>query len=200
MTDEAVEMLYRIQERSPGSPLAELPPETHGRLLLQHLAVRPRARCLQHLRAILPTKPGCSAGSIGAAFASLAEFRGPLFDATPLIDARTQFKEIETQYPDLAADANVSGWIDRIDADLANKAYNTGRFYQRTNHLGGAVFMYRYVLGTYPNSHEAELAQRALAMMPPWALTGPPPPASNPEAAATQPIGGNVPGTSERSP
>jgi hypothetical protein len=60
--------------------------------------------------------------------------------------------------------------------------------------------MYRYVVGTYPNSREAELAQGILATMPHWALGGLPPPPSNPEAAATQPVGGNVPGASERSP
>lgn len=200
MTDEAIEMLFRIQERSPGSPLAERALKRTADYYFNTSQFDLARDAYNTFVRTYPRSPDVPQVRLRAAFSSLAEFRGPLFDATPLIDARTQFKEIQAQYPELAADANVSGWIDRIDADLANKAYNTGRFYQRTNHLRGAVYMYRYVVGTYPNSHEAELSQRLLATMPPWALEGSPPPASNPEAAATQPVGGNAPGSSERSP
>lgn len=200
MTDEAIEMLYRIQERSPGSPLAERALKRTANYYFNTSQFDLARDAYNMFVRTYPRSPDVPQIRLRAAFSSLAEFRGPVFDATPLIDARTQFKEIQAQYPELAADANVSGWIDRIDSDLANKAYYTGRFYQRTNRLRGAVFMYRYVIGTYPNSHEAELSQRILATMPHWALEGLPPPPSNPEAAATQPVGGNVPGSSERSP
>lgn len=200
MTDEAIEMLYRIQERSPGSPLAERALKRTADYYFNTSQFDLARDAYNTFVRTYPRSPDVPQVRLRTAFSSLAEFRGPVFDATPLIDARAQFKEIQAQYPDLAADANVSGWIDRIDSDLANKAYNTARFYQRTNRLRGAVFMYRYVIGTYPNSSEAELAQRILAMMPHWALEGLPPPPSNPEAAATQPVGGNVPGANERSP
>lgn len=200
MTDEAIEMLYRIQERSPGSPLAERALKRTADYYFNTSQFDLARDAYNTFARNYPRSPSVPQVRLRAAFSSLAEFRGPLFDATPLIDARAQFKEIQAQYPELAADNNVSGWIDRIDADLSNKAYTTGQFYQRTNQLRGAVFMYRYVVGTYPNSHEAQLSQQALATMPAWALTGPPPPPGNPESAATQPTGAGAPGTSERAP
>jgi outer membrane assembly lipoprotein YfiO len=200
-TDEAIEMLYRIQDRSPGSPLAEqalrrtadfyfyssefeLATDAYGAYVRSY----PRSSQIPQIR-------------LHQAFSSLAQFRGPRFDSTPLIDARAEFKEIQSAYPDLAADANVSGWIDRIDADLAHKSYVKAEFYRHTDQPHGAAYLYRYVVQTYPNSHDADLARQALAKMPRSVLSDPPPPQSNAESAATQPagpLGPPVPGANER--
>jgi outer membrane protein assembly factor BamD (BamD/ComL family) len=200
MTDEAIEMLYRIQERSPGSPLAERALKRTADYYFNSSQFDLARDAYGAFVRGYPRSPQVPQVRLREAFASLAEFRGSRFDATSLIDARAQFREIEAQYPDLAADANVAGWIDRIDFDLAHKAYITADFYMRTNHPRGAVYLYRYLIETYPNSHEADLSRRALATMPPSALVDPPPPPSNPDAAATQPVGGSAPGSSERVP
>jgi outer membrane assembly lipoprotein YfiO len=200
MTDEAIEMLYRIQERSPGSPLAERALKRTADYYFNSSQFDLARDAYNAFARNYPRSPDLPRVRVRAALSSLAEFRGARFDATPLIDARAQFKEIEAQYPDMAAAEDIAGRIDLIDADLARKAYITGDYYRRTNHIRGAVFMYRYVIGTYPDSREAELCRKALAAMPPSTLVGPPPPPSNPEAAATQPIGGNPPGSSERAP
>lgn len=200
MTNEAIEMLFRIQERSPGSPLAEKALKRTADYYFNSSQFDLARDAYEAFARNYPRSPDLPQVRLRAAFASLAEFRGARFDATSLIDARAQFKEIEAQYPEQAADANVAGWIDRIDADLARKAYVKADFYRRTDHLRGAVYMYRYVVGTYPNSHEADLSRRALASMPRSALVDPPPPPSNPEAAATQPVGGQTPGSIERAP
>jgi outer membrane protein assembly factor BamD len=200
MTDEGIEMLYRIQERSPGSPLAEKALKRTADYYFNTSQFDLARDAYGAFVRGYPRSPLVPQVRLREAFASLAEFRGARFDATSLIDARAQFKEIQAQYPDLAADANVAGWIDRIDSDLAHKAYMTADFYQRTNHPRGAVYLYRYVIDTYPNSHEADLSRRAMATMPPSALVDPPPPPSNPESAATQPVPGPTPGASERVP
>lgn len=200
MTDEAIEMLYRIQERSPGSPLAERALKRTADYYFNSSQFDLARDAYNAFARNYPRSPDLPRVRERAALSSLAEFRGARFDATPLIDARAQFKEIEAQYPELAAAEDIAGRIELIDADLARKAYITGDYYRRTNHIRGAVFMYRYVIGTYPNSQEAELCKKALAAMPPAALADPPPPPSNPEAAATQPVGGRPPGSSERTP
>jgi outer membrane protein assembly factor BamD (BamD/ComL family) len=202
MTDEAIEMLFRIQERSPGSPVAERALKRTADYYFNTSQFDLAAVAYGAFARSYPRSPDVPQVRLRQAFSSLAQFRGPRFDSTPLIDARAQFRELQARYPDLAADANLAGWIDRIDADLARKAYVKGDFYARTHQLKGAAYMFRYVIETYPNSHEATLARAALAKLPPSALTGPPPPPSNPEAAAaTQPVGaGAAPGESERRP
>lgn len=202
MTDEAIEMLYRIQERSPGSPLAEKALKRTADYYFNTSQFDLSAAAYGAFARSYPRSHDVPQVRLRQALSSLAQFRGPRFDPTPLIDARAQFREIEQRYPELAADADVAGWIDRIDADLARKAYIAGDFYARTNKPKGAAYMFRYVIETYPNSHEATLARAALAKLPASALAGPPPPPSNPEAAATQPVGagGAAPGESERRP
>ena len=185
--DEAIEMLYRIQERSPGSPIAERALRRTADYYFDTSQFDLAADAYGAFIRSYPRSPQVPQVRLRQAFSSLAQFRGPLFDATPLIDARAQFKSIQARYPDLAAEANVPQWIERIDADLARKVYLTAEFYGRTNKRGGAVYLYRYVIQTYPNSREAEMARRALATMPAWALRQAPPPPSNPEAAAQPP-------------
>jgi outer membrane assembly lipoprotein YfiO len=186
-TDEAIEMLYRVQERSPGSPIAERALKRSADYYFSTSQFDLAGDAYEFFVRSYPRSAEVPQAKLRRAFASLAQFRSPKFDATPLIDARLQFKAIQAQYPELAAEANVSQWIDHIDADLARKAYITGDFFKRTNSPGAAVYMFRYVRQTYPNSTEARQAEQQLKSMPRWALEIPPPPNSNPEAAA-QPL------------
>lgn len=192
--DEAIEMLYRIQERSPGSPLAERALRRSADYYFNDSQFDLAADAYGAFIRLYPRSPQIPQVRLRQAFSSLAQFRGPLFDATPLIDARAQFKDVQERYPDLAAEANVPQWIDRIDADLARKMYLTGDFYRRTGKPAAAAFMFRDVIQTYPNYREADLARRELARLPAWALNQPAPPPSNPEAAA------NLPGTPPPNP
>jgi hypothetical protein len=121
------------------------------------------------------------------AFATLAQFRGPRYDATPLIDARAMFREIIERYPQLAREENLPEFIERIDNTLATKLYITADFYRRTNQPQAAVFLYRMLLKTYPDSRDAASASKQLKKMPAWALAGSTPPAASFPSPSTQP-------------
>jgi outer membrane assembly lipoprotein YfiO len=200
-TEEAIEMLYRIQDRSPGSPLAERALRRTADYYFNSSEFDLAGDAYGAFLRMYPRSPDVPQIRLRQAFASLAQFRGPRFDATPLIDARAEFKEVQARYPDLAADANVANWIDRIDSDLAQKSLVDADFYRRTHQPRGAAYLDRYVSQTYPGSHEAELARHELAKLPKWALAEPRPPQSNAEAAASQPVvplGPPAPAANER--
>ncbi len=108
------------------------------------------------------------------AFSSLAQFRGSRYDATPLLDARSQFQEIIDKYPDLATEENVPERIVRIDDTLAHKLVYIADFYTRTHHPAAAVYVYRSLIETYPNSRDAQTARIALTTFPRSALDQPP--------------------------
>ena len=131
--DEGVEMLYRIQQRSPGSPLAEKAllrtadyyyREAEFDLASDAYAVFARA---------YPRSPEVPRVRLRQAFANYAQFRGLKFDVTPIIDAREQLLAIQQQYPALAAEENLQPVIERIDATFARKIFVTGDFYERTH-------------------------------------------------------------------
>jgi hypothetical protein len=118
------------------------------------------------------------------------------WDATPLIDARAQLEDIKVRYPDLASDANVQKFIDNINATLARKLFHTADFYRRTGHPRAAVYTYRELTSSYPDSREAKLAGRQLKRMPASALREPAPPSGRvAEPPVTTRPAGRLPGS-----
>jgi outer membrane assembly lipoprotein YfiO len=183
--DEAVDMLYRIQERSPGSPLAERAmwrtADYYYRSSQWELASDVYTAYIR----TYPRSPLIPRAMLRRAFSSLAQFRGLKFDATPLVDARSQFQDIIARYPSLAAEENLNDIIDLIDHTLAEKMLDVAHFYSWTGKPGAAVYTYRCVIDFYPSSREAQAARRDLAHMPQWALAEPPPPATQPADVTT---------------
>jgi outer membrane assembly lipoprotein YfiO len=173
--EEAIDMMFRIQERSPGSPLAE-------KCLLRtadyyysssqfDLASDAYAAYLRGYS----RSPEVPRVRLRRAFSSYAQFHGVKFDATPLVDARAQFEDFKARYPEMAADNNVQKFIDGINETLARKMLITADFYRRTGEPRASVNTLRQLIHTYPTAKEAELAKAELAKMPTSALSEPPP-------------------------
>lgn len=175
---EAVEMLYRIQQTSPGSPLAEralLRTADHYYADLQYdLAADAYAMYAKNY----PRSPIVPKVLLRRAFSSLAQFRGIRFDPTPLIDARSQLLDLAQQYPKLAEEENVGVVIEKIDRTFASKLFGLADYYRRTHEPVAAVYAYRLLIKTYPTSPEAASARKWLDKMPASALATPEPPAN----------------------
>jgi outer membrane assembly lipoprotein YfiO len=193
--DEAVEMLYRVQQRSPGSDLAE-------KALLRtcdyyynsgqfDFAADAYAAFVRGY----PRSKDVPRARLRQAFSNLAQFRGLKFDATPIIDARAQLLDIERAYSKMADDENVQAVIEQIDSAFAAKLLVTGDFYERTSAPKAAVYTYRFLIDAYPSSPEASQAKVRMARLPDWAKGPPFPPRAEGYAPATQPVGqGAAPG------
>jgi outer membrane assembly lipoprotein YfiO len=164
--DEAVEMLYRIQQRAPGSALAE-------RCLLRtadfyyadeqyDLSAAVYAFYAEHY----PRSPAIARVRLRQAFSNLAQFRGSRFDPTPVIDARTTLLDLRAQYPEIARKENIDDILRRIDAVFARKIYTTADFYRRTSAPRSAAYLYEYLVQAYPDSPEAQGAQAQLQRLP----------------------------------
>jgi outer membrane assembly lipoprotein YfiO len=185
--DEAIEMLYRIQQRSPGSPLAEKALQRTGDHYYKTSEFDLAADVYAAFVKAYPRSPEVPRVRLRQAFSYYAQFRGLRFDATPIIDAREQLAGILAVYPKLAEEENLAPVIARIDEAFARKIYQTADFYRRTHEPRAAVYTWRYLIQTYPKSNEAELAKKELAKMPKWALKDPDPPAGNGYAPTTAP-------------
>jgi outer membrane assembly lipoprotein YfiO len=172
---EAIEMLFRIQQRSPGSPIAEKSLlrtadyyfsnreyDLAGDAYASYIRQYPRSNVVPQVR-------------LQEAFCSLAKFRGLNYDGTPLVDARAQLEDIMDNYPDLGTQENLPTVIARIDTSFARKILITAHYYEHVHDQRGAVYNYRFLIQTYPNSPEARDAQQKLQHMPQWALAMPQP-------------------------
>lgn len=163
---EAIDMLFRIQERSPGSPLAE-------RSLLRsadyYFATSDWELAADAYTAYMrgyPRSPEIGRVRLQRALSSFAQFRGTRHDATPLIDARAQFEDVKTRHPELAEQANVQKFIDTIDTTLARKMLGIADFYRRTHKPKAAAYTLLTVISTYPKLPEADTARKELARLP----------------------------------
>jgi outer membrane protein assembly factor BamD (BamD/ComL family) len=184
---EGVQMMWRIQQRAPGSTFAE-------RALLRTADYYYGSQEYDLAEDVYnfyiksyPSSPEIPIVRLHAAFSSLAQFRGVKFEATSIIDARTQLLDIQRDYPELAAEYNVATVIDQIDSAFANKLLDQAEFYDRTHVPRGAIYLYRFLAQTYPESPEAATARRRLAEFTPSELVESPPPPASGYAPATEP-------------
>ena len=177
--DDGIEMLFRIQERAPGSPLADRALLRTADYYYDEAQYDLAADAYGFYARRYPRSPLLARVLIRRAFASLAQFRGLHYDATPLVDAKAQLEGFRVQFPELAEQENVPAVIERINATLAAKLLETGKFYERTHKPRSAAYTYRYLLSRYPDSRDAGKARGRMGRLPKWALTDPAP---SPEA------------------
>jgi outer membrane assembly lipoprotein YfiO len=164
--DEAVEMLFRIQQRSPGSPLAEKALKRTADYYYADAQYDVAVDAYQAFIDRYKRSPEIPQARLKKAFAELAQFHGIKFDPTPAINARTSLEEIAIDYPELARQENVVAVIERIDAALARKVYMNAQFYLRTHEPRAAAYNFKYLIQNYPGSPEAAKSKIELAQLP----------------------------------
>lgn len=167
--DAAIEMLFRIQQRAPGSPVAE---KALLRTADYYWAAGDfdlAADAYNSYAQAHPRSPLIPQVRLREAYANLAQFNGPKFDATSVINAKALLNQVKTEYPDLARQENIDQKIELADRQMARKLYLNADFYRRTHKPEAAAVLCRRLIATYPNLPEAEDARGLLARVEPGA-------------------------------
>jgi len=148
----AYQILDEISTDHTDSPLAELAVKTkadhmfrtgeHALAELEYarlLREFPRSRYQQY--------------SLGrTAESALASFGGTDYDEAALIEAQERFQDYRTRFPGPADREGVGLILDGIHEMRAEKDYRIGEYYEKTDHLGSAIFYYRQVRGSFPET------------------------------------------------
>jgi len=190
--DEAIEMLFRIQERSPGSPLAERALLRTADYYFSASQWELASDAYAAYGRSYPRSPEIGRVRLQRALSSFAQFRGTRFDATPLIDARAQFEDVKIQFPELAEQANVQKFIDTINTTLARKLLGTADFYRRTSKPKAAAYTLLTLISSYPLLPESDQARQQLKQLPSWAVEQAEA-TKRPSGGTTRPIGPEKP-------
>lgn len=114
----------------------------------------------------------------------LQSYQGPQYDDKPLRDAAKLAKTIRTQYAHQMPEEreHIAQVEKSIDAQLAERDWALGEFYDKTFHYGAARYYYNAVLQKHPESRFADLSKdRLLAIK-----DKPPEPANEIEWVARQ--------------
>ncbi|MHC4427860.1 MAG: outer membrane protein assembly factor BamD [Planctomycetota bacterium] len=157
-SDEAEELLIRIQERMPGSQLAE-----EAAMELADFYFRKRRMLLAgEMYSIFlenhPDSPRVTDARRRLIYAYLARYKGPLFDASGIHEARARLGELIRLEPATAEEVGAEGILNWIDEQDARKLLLRARWYVARNDPIAAEFVIRGLLRRYPRTVAATAA------------------------------------------
>ncbi len=161
-SDEAEELLVRIQERGPGSELGELASLTLADYYFDKPQMDSAADTYDLFLINYPRSERREWAMVRLIQANLARFKGPRFDATGLIDAGQRLKTYRAQYPASAERLGVDALLIRIDESLAMRDLVAADWHVQRKQPLSAIYLYQRVLQDYPRTAAAQDALRAL--------------------------------------
>jgi outer membrane protein assembly factor BamD (BamD/ComL family) len=174
--DVAYQIFDEISADHPDSPLAELAIKTKADHLFkvgEHaLAELEYARVLKDY-----PRSRYHQFSLGrSAESALASFAGVEYDEAALVEAEERYNDYRLRYRPQADRDGVGLILDSIHEMRAEKDFLIGQYYERTDHVGSAVFYYQGVRKGFPETIAAAKATsrlELLGVLEPVAAVGP---------------------------
>ena len=164
---EAEELYIRIQERSPGSKVAEQAGIALADFYYRRSEMFLAAEAYELFLKNYPDSQWRERAMQRHILANLATFKGPRFDATGLIEAKERLRDYERDFPAAAERLGAQSLLTRIDETLATRAYLIAEWYQRRGKPVAAVVMYKQVLKEHGGSLAARQATERLEKLEP---------------------------------
>jgi len=87
-----------------------------------------------------------------------AAYKGPKYNASDLISAKSYYENFRVRYPEDAEGIDVDKILKQIDEQLAYKEFNAGKYYQETGNKQSANLYYQMVVDNWPESTAAKMA------------------------------------------
>lgn len=169
-TPEAQEILIRIQERLPGSSLAERAgmelADFYFRIRDMSLAAEAYDVFIQNY----PRSKDINKARLRLIASYLAQFKGPAYDASGLVEATVKIKELQVIEPAVAQQVGTDALLVRIYESEAAKLALQARWYRQTDDYIASERTIRRLMRDYPRSiaaiEEARVIPEVLARLP----------------------------------
>ena len=174
--DEAVEFFIRIQERLPGSELAEKAGMELADFYFRTAEMRMAADAYDLFVQNYPRSPQVIKARLRLIYSLCAAYKGPLYDARGLFEASERLKELQALDPITAQKVGADALLVRIYESEASKLLSEAGWYEYMNDpISGEVFV-RALVAKYPKSIAALLALKHIpqlfAKLPPEVQKG----------------------------
>jgi outer membrane protein assembly factor BamD (BamD/ComL family) len=173
--DVAEELLIRVQERMPGSRLAE---EAAIELADHYFRKREMRLAVEMYSIFLENHPASDQVSKARRrliYSELATFKGPPFDASGLHEARARLNELIAIEPAAAERLGADALLIRIDESDAQKLLVTAKWYLATGDPIATELIIRRLVTRYPRTVAAADALRLMRkvepLLPPTVFT-----------------------------
>ena len=163
VSEDALELLDRIQDRQRGSALAE---QAGMRIVDYYYSVGRFQEASDSATDFLKRYPYSQyvrKAEIRRAQSSLGNFHGVLFDFTPLYDARERLGGVQDEYPQSSEQLQIPAINDRIYQLEGKKELEIARYYWRAGRKHAAAYYYKRVMANWPDTLSAQAAREELA-------------------------------------
>ena len=101
---------------------------------------------------------------LGMARCKHAAYKGPKYDSSALISAKSYYENYRLRYPQKAKELDIDERLKQIEEQLAYKQFDIGRYYHRTGGRQSANFYYQMVIDNWPDSVAAKMAKKEMAV------------------------------------
>ena len=159
---EGEELLIRVQERAPGTPVAEQAAIKLADYYFDEQQMVLAAEAYQLFLENYATSPLRERAMLRLIQASLSRFKGPRFDATGLLEAQERLRVYADEYPASAERIGASALQDRITESLGRRDLATAAWYRKRGETLSAEVIWRRVLRDYPGTRAAREAAENL--------------------------------------
>lgn len=177
-SEEAEELFIRIQERVPGSQLAESSGMELANLYFRQRRMNLAADMYALFIEKYPRSNYIDTARRRLIYANLATFKGPEFDPVGLLEAKAELRQLIATEPAEAERIGARALIMRITESQAQKLLTTATWYERVGDPIAAEFAIRRLVERYPESgacvRALELIPTILPQLPEVVLEGAP--------------------------
>jgi len=150
--DEAQELLIRIQERLPGSRLAEQAGMELADYYFRQRDLRMAAEAYDLFVENYPRSKDVNKARLRLIYSYLADYRGPRYDASGLEEARLRLEDLRVREPGMAQRIGAEPLLVRIYESDARKLLVTAEYYLSIYDPISAEQTIRRLVKRYPDS------------------------------------------------
>ena len=149
---DAEELLIRVQERLPGSELAEKACMSLCDFYFDRREMMMAAEAYRIFIENYPRSPQANKARLRLIFSFLAGFKGPEYDASGLLEARAKLQSLQSLQPSLAQQVGAESILFRIEESEAAKFLTTARWYLEVGDPISAELFIRRLVQRHPKS------------------------------------------------
>lgn len=150
--EDAQELLIRIQERLPGSELAEKAGMALADFYFENRELTLAADAYDLFLENYPKSKQVTKAQLRLIYSYIAAFKGPLYDLTGLIEAKTRLRSLQVTDPALAEQVGADAILVRVYESEAAKLLTTADWYWKTGDAISAELFIRRIIKQYPHS------------------------------------------------
>lgn len=161
--DLAVELLIRVQERLPGSELAERAAIELADYYYRERQISLARDAYELYTQNFPHGPNRMKAEERWIFCDLAQFKGPQYEIGSLTDAKARIRAFRARYRTQAEESGLTdGLVARIDESMAAQLLSQAEWYIKRGDAASARYVLRRLLRERPGTLAAD---QALAIM-----------------------------------